>query len=249
VYDYSSLISRCEAREEEEKSQGIDTGAMMLRRLSPRLERDFFPKFQELGWQFSRRLKSISTVDDFDSYHHEFVSAFRDTIKARSGTVVSYGEAQQPINIFLKDYTENARLTAVSGASRLNGWLHATLDGVIIYYFQSFFREDFLEHIGPYQAACGGFDAGRSAPFHRRDTSHSQLTQLMFFGRDTYHAWQSWFRQIFPARPALLDAVWSIARQDLFAEGPYWTMPQTRDENSWRGKIIRFLSAGPDEML
>ncbi len=116
MYDYTSLIDGCRLREDEEITQGIDTGAMMLGRLASRLEKNFFPKFQELGWQFSRHLRSISTVSEFDDFHHRFVNAFRDTIKTRSGTVASYGEAQQPINIFLKDYVDNIHLLKASEA-------------------------------------------------------------------------------------------------------------------------------------
>ena len=249
MYDYSSLLRSCHDREEQEISQNIDVGAMILGRLSPRLERDFFPKFQELGWQFSRRLRSINTSDEFDSYHHDFVVAFRDTIKTRSGTIISYGEAQQPINIFLRDYVDDIHILGASEAACLRKCLHVTLDGVMIYYLQSFFREDYLAHIGPHLDACGYFDSGRVTSFHHQDISQSQLTQLLFIGRETYYAWQQWFRQIYPNRPVLLDAIWSIARQTLFAGGMYWTAPKSKDEHSLMGKLSRLLNMGQNEVF
>ena len=249
MYDYSSLIRGCHDREEEETAQDIDTGAVILRRLSTRLERDFFPKFQELGWQFSRRLRSLSTAEEFDAHHHEFVTAFRDTIKTRHGTVISYGEAQQPVNIFLKDYVDNIHLLGASEAIRLRGCLHVTMDGVMIYYLQSFFHEDYARHIAPHNDACGYFDSGRVAHFHRQDLSQSQLTQLLFISRDTYYAWQSWFRQIYPNRPSLLDAIWSIARKTLFTGGIYWSAPANKDDQSIMGKFFRFLSLGQNEIF
>jgi len=247
MYDYSSLIRNCHDREEEEIKQDIDTGAMILRRLSARLEKDFFPKFQELGWQFSRQLRSLNTQAEFDAYHHEFVTAFRDVIKTRSGTVISYGEAQQPINIFLKDYVDKINLLGTSEAARLRQYLHVTIDGVMIYYFQSFFHEDYLQHIAPHSNACGYFDSGRVASFHRQDLSQSQLIQLLFISRDNYRAWQYWFRQIYPNRPSLLDAVWSVARKTLFADGLYWNTPSPQDKHSFMGKIFKLLDLGPSE--
>ena len=247
MYDYTSLIRSCHDREEEEAAQGIDVGAMMLGSLSSRLERDFFPKFQELGWQYSRRFRSIATTEEFDGYHHGFVTAFRETIKTRSGMVASYGEAQQPVNIFLKDYLENTSLVAAADHARLNRFLHVTLDGVMIYYLQSFFREDYLRHIGPESDACGYFDSGKVTSFHHQDTSPSQLKELLFIGRNTYRAWQNWFRQIYPSRPALLDAIWSIARQTLFAGGIYWSAPQQHEERSLTGRILKLLNIGRDD--
>lgn len=248
MFDYNSLINECRHREEEEKTQGIDIGAIMLGRLASRLERDFFPKFQELGWQASRRLSSIRTLDDFDNFHHEFIESFRTEIKTRSGTIVSYGEAQQPVNVFLKDYVENIQSLGAEATERLRKFLHVTLDGMVIYYLQSFFREDYLRYIGPHRDACGHFDSGRGLSFHQQDTSQSQLIQLLFIGRDTYYAWQSWFRSISPECPSLLDSIWSIARQTLFSRGPYWTMPPLEEDRSWKGKILKFLGAGEDEL-
>ncbi len=249
MYNYGSLISSCHDREEEEIAQAIDTGAMMLRRLSPRLERNFFPKFQELGWQYSRRLRSLHTSAEFDDYHHEFVTAFRDTIKTRSGTVISYGEAQQPINIFLKDYVDNIHLLGTEEAARLRQYIHVTMDGVMIYYFQSFFREDYLRHIAPYHNASGCFDNCHAPSFHHQDLSQSQLTQLLFFSRDTYCAWQSWFRQIYPSRPSLLDAVWSIARKTLFSGGLYWSAPSPQNDHSLKGRLFKLLNLGRSEVF
>ena len=249
MYDYSSLIRSCHDREQQETSREIDTGAMMLKRLSSRLERDFFPKFQELGWQYSRPLRSIESADEFDTHHHAFVTAFRETIKARNGTVISYGEAQQPINIFLRDYVDNIHLLGTSEANRLRQYLHVTMDGVMIYYLQSFFNEDHMRYIAPHNDACGYFDSGHPTPFYRQDLSQSQLTQLLFIGRETYYAWQNWFRQIYPNRPSLLDAIWSIARQTLFSRGLYWSPPSPRDEHSLLGKFFRFLELGQSEIF
>jgi hypothetical protein len=216
MYDYQSLIQQCQAREQEEKTRGIEIGSMVLTRLSGRLEKDFYPKYQDLAWQFSRRLRSVNTIAEFDDFHRSFVQTFRETVKSRSGTTISYGEAQQPVNVFLKEYVEKSEILNEAASSCLKPFLHVTLDGVIIYYLQCFFREDYLKYIGALDDACGYLGTGRITSFRNKDVSQSQLNQMLFFDARVYYAWQSWFRRIFPSRPVLLDSVWSISRQTLF---------------------------------
>jgi hypothetical protein len=119
----------------------------------------------------------------------------------------------------------------------------------MIYYMQSFFRDDYMQRIEPHNDSCGYIEGGRLAPFHQQDISPSQLMQLLFIGRETYYAWQSWFRQVNPSRPSMLDAIWSIARQTLFSGGLYWGTPKAADDNSLKGRILRFLSMTQYEPL
>jgi 3-oxoacyl-ACP reductase-like protein len=95
----------------------------------------------------------------------------------------------------------------------LSPWLHVTLDGIIIMYMQSFFREDYNTFIAPLNKLCGQIDIYDVTQYRARDISESLQTQLMFINHEVYSAWQSWFRSISPNRPVLLDSVWSIARQ------------------------------------
>lgn len=217
MYNYTQLIESCREREREEKARGIEIGPIVLSRLEKRLERNFFSKFQELGWSFSKRLKSVGCQSEFDSFHHSFVQSFRQEIRGRSGTQISYGEAQKPVNIFLKEYVEKSGLLDKSRVELLSPLLHVTLDGVMILYLESFFRDDYQSFIAPVDAACGHIETEKLTSFHKKDISESHLTQLMFFNYEVYAAWQAWFRRIFPERPVLLDAVWSIARNTLLA--------------------------------
>lgn len=215
MYDYTHLIQLCRQREQEEFETGFEPGREILSRVNKKLERNFWPKFQELGWQFSKKLKLVTTIEEFDAYQHEFVQTIRDEIHSRNGTVISYGEAQKPVNVFLKEYVEKSNLLDISIVKRLSPFLHVTLDSVIILYFQSFFREDYLRYIAPLNNYCGQIETEKIVSFHKKDISESSLAQLMFFNREVYNAWQSWFRLICPERPVLLDAVWAISRRTL----------------------------------
>jgi len=212
---YDTLIQKCLEREKEETKKRAEIGSVILSRLEKRLERQFFPKFQELSFIFALKLKSVSSCEEFDLFHRSFIQAFRQDIKTRGGTIVSYGEAQKPVNIFLKEYVERSKLLDAALADRLSPMLHVTLDGIIIMYMQSFFREDFNSFIAPVSQVCGLIDIYDITQYRNKDISESLQNQLMFINHEVYTAWQSWFRSILPERPVLLDTVWSIARKTL----------------------------------
>ena len=157
---YDNLIQKCCEREKEEQRKGAEIGPIILSRLEKRLERNFFSKFQELGYPFALKLKSISSREEFDLFHRSFIQAFRQEIKTRGGTIVSYGEAQKPINIFLKEYVEKSKLLDAAQAARLSPMLHVTLDGVVVSYMQSFFREEYDAFIAPSSKSTGTSTSG-----------------------------------------------------------------------------------------
>jgi len=212
---YETLLQKCLEREKEETKKGVEIGSVILSRLEKRLERQFFPKFQELSFRFALKLKSVNSREEFDLFHRSYIQAFRQDIKTRGGTVVSYGEAQKPVNIFLKEYVEKSKLLDVALAERLRPLLHVTLDGIIIMYMQSFFREDYNAFIASVIKVCGLIDLYDVTQYRNKDISESLQAQLMFINHEVYTAWQSWFRSISPERPVLLDTVWSIARKAL----------------------------------
>jgi hypothetical protein len=212
---YDTLIQKCLEREKEETKKGNKIGSVILSRLEKRLERQFFPKFQELSFIFALKLKSVSSREEFDLFHRSFIQAFRQDIKTRGGTIVSYGEAQKPVNIFLKEYVERSKLLDAALVDRLSPMLHVTLDGIIIMYMQSFFREDYNSFIAPVSQVCGLIDIYDITQYRNKDISESLQNQFMFINHEVYTAWQSWFRSILPERPVLLDTVWSIARKTL----------------------------------
>ena len=84
-------------------------------------------------------------------------------------------------------------------------------------YMQSFFREDYNTFIAPVSRVCGLIDTFDITQYRNKDISDSLQTQLMFINHEIYSAWQLWFRNISPARPVLLDTVWSIARRTLLS--------------------------------
>jgi hypothetical protein len=212
---YETLLQKCLEREKDETKKGSEIGKVILSRLEKRLERQFFPKYQELSFRYALKLKSVTSREEFDLFHRSFIHEFRQEIKTRGGTIVSYGDAQKPVNIFLKEYVEKSKLLDAVLTSHLSPLLHVTLDGITIMYMQSFFREDYNAFIAPVSKLCGLIDTFDVTQYRHKDISESLQNQLMFINHEIYTAWQSWFRSILPERPVLLDAVWSIARKTL----------------------------------
>ena len=210
--EYQHLLHCCREREQEERRRGFETGTIVMARFARIMEHDFFPRFQQLAWEHSQRLKTAVSVTEFDDHHHHFVEELRQGIKAHNGTVVPYGEAQQPVNIFLKEYIEKSGILPEADSLRLIPFLHVTLDGVIILYLRALFQQDYMRHI------TDGEQPLPSVPFEREEISPSSLRQLLSFGREEYQAWQEWFRHISPVRPVLLDSIWSISRQTLLGQ-------------------------------
>ncbi len=212
--DYENLIRCCRERENEEKRRGFEAGPILLSRLSRLMERNFLPKLQELAWQYSQEFRPVSSLEEFDACHHRFVQSFLQQVKSRSGGSVSYGEAQQAVNVFLKEYVESSQILPADESCRLSPFLHVTLDGVVILYLQSFFRDDYLHYVAP---TITGGDRFPEPSFHMKDVNENSLRRLLAFDCGQYSAWQAWFRSIAPERPVLLDAVWSLARLKLMS--------------------------------
>ena len=212
MHEYQHLLHCCREREQEEHRRGFETGTIVMARFTKLMEHNFLPMFQQMAWEHSQKVKTAVSIDEFDESHHHFVEGLRQGIKARNGTVVSYGEAQQPVNIFLKEYVEKSGILPEPDSQRLIPFLHVTLDGVIIMYLRSLFRMDYLRHVVP------GGETADPIPFEREEVNPANLRQLLSFDREHYRAWQGWFRRISPGRPVLLDSIWSISRQTLLGQ-------------------------------
>lgn len=210
--DYSKLIQRCKDHEDEALVKGAAMGAVILSRMAPRLEKDSVRKFQDLAWRLSKGLKGILTVNDFDAYHSGFMESFRNTIKSKDGRKPSYGEAQKPINVFLKTYVDRSSLPDAATAAKLRPFLHVPLDSIMIKYFRKNFRQDYDRYIVPAHHEMNK-RLKVTTPTFTGKIPDTMLSELQFIFQGTYFAWQKWFRDICPNKPLLLDTIWSLERK------------------------------------
>jgi hypothetical protein len=116
------------------------------------------------------------------------VEKTRSTIGTTSrGEKISYGQAQKPVNVFLKVYVDWAGLPKPEIAVRLRPYLHVPLDSVVMKYI----RYHFPQH---YQK------------FNLRITSLSEM------GREQHYSWQKCLRELNPKKPLIVDVFWAINR-------------------------------------
>ena len=209
--DYLSLIQHLQSTESEVIAKELAGGEMMLGRMVPRLEKDCIPKFQAAAWQYAGKLLQISSLNDFDAFHREFVAFFRQQIKNKDGEDASYGEAQKPINLFLKSYVDRFAIPGETVRQRLRPFLHVPLDSVIIGYFRSHFSDDYKRHIGLVHAQINEFIKDKNPQFSGK-IPDGLLSQLQHLHEREYFAWQHWFREIHPPRPVLIDNLWFFER-------------------------------------
>ena len=209
--DYDSMIQHLKNTESEVIAKELAGGEMMLGRMVPRFEKNCIPKFQDLAWQYSKKLIRITSLTDFDAFHWDFIAVFCQRIRSKDGEAASYGEAQKPINLFLKSYVDRFAVLGEVVTRRLRPFLHVPLDSVIIGYFRSNFRKDYDRHIAPVHRQINQLMKVQH-PEVSANMPDGLLSQLQYLQENEYLAWQNWFREIYPERPVLIDNLWFFER-------------------------------------
>jgi len=136
-------------------------------------------------------LGRITCQQDFDEFHYEFLQEFMSTVKRPKGEPVVYGQAQKPLNVFLKVYVDWASLPNQEVAGRIRPLLHVPLDSILMGQVKRLFPVLCDKIVGPAYA-------GHAPPVQLRLVDHEKK----------YLAWQACFRAICPDKPVLLDVLW-----------------------------------------
>jgi len=210
--DYSNLINRCKDNEEEAIIKGAAMGAVILSRMGPIYQKGAVSIFQNLAVQYAGRLKEINTIEEFDKFHEEFIESVHASIKNNEGNSLSYGEAQKSINVFLKTYVDRGNHPDIETAKRLKPFLHVPLDSVMINHFRKNFKLGYAEYIAPYHNKINQEIKERNPTFTGK-IPDATLSKLIYIFQDVYLAWQTWFRDIYPDKPILLDTIWALERE------------------------------------
>ncbi|MBI4282412.1 MAG: hypothetical protein HY672_02865 [Chloroflexi bacterium] len=169
-------------------------------------------RFEELAWGEVQKLVHVKSLDEFDEFHDQFVNEVLETITTNKGEKVSYGEAQKPINVFLKVYVGHANLPDIALATRLRPFLHVPLDSVMMKYFRDNFRTQYKEFVPPViNRNLREFERLKGTPIRLGDRLFLKLAMIL--SREHYYAWQDLFRSLYPENPVLLDFVWSRERR------------------------------------
>jgi len=138
------------------------------------------------------QLDQISCRQDFEEFHREFLKEFMGEVKknAKGGPVV-HGQAQKPLNVFLKVFVHWASRPNHEVAERIRPLLHVPLDSVLMREVKRRFPEQCQQIVKPAYGGC-------SPPAQLRHVDDV----------NKYLAWQTCFRAICPDRPIVLDVLW-----------------------------------------
>jgi len=130
----------------------------------------------------------------------------------------SYGQAQKPLNVFLKVYVDWAKQPARELAEHLTPLLHVPLDIVMTKFMKKEFSDD-------YEAAIGAPRRQRlervtervkmvSATMPRAVARHlvgNEFSLTAIDNKEMYVRWQDFFRTLWPGKPVQLDIIWAQA--------------------------------------
>ena len=151
--------------------------------------------FTKIVDQRLRHLGRITCQHDFEQFHQEFLQELLAKVKTAKGKPFVYGQAQKPLNVFLKVFVDWASLPNQEVAGRLRPLLHVPLDSILMGEVKRRFRDECDRIVRPAYEGC------------------EPCTQLSAVdSAEKYLAWQACFRDIYPARPVLLDVLWYLGR-------------------------------------
>jgi len=141
-------------------------------------------------------LPGIRTRDEFERLHEKWVGQLQAVLKTASRAHLSYGQGQKSLNVALKFIVDWASRPDARTADRIRPWLHCPLDRVVMEYLYKQFSDHYRSRIESFYPRVYG----------------QQLFSLASMNAEAYRAWQDWIRDLFPAKPVILDVVWVFER-------------------------------------
>lgn len=132
---------------------------------------------------------------------------------------LSYGQAQKPLNVFLKVYVDWAKLPSRELAEKLTPALHCPLDSVVMKFIKREFPDVYKERIASVRrhkldrvAERAREIAGRSSRAVAQRIVGNEFS-LAAIDREIYLQWQALFRSLWPGKPGQLDLIWTLERR------------------------------------
>ncbi len=181
----------------EEEDRSI-TRTMAFMSYNPSIGRVFekggVKKFQKVAVKMVRLLPAVKAQEVFDALHDKYVNKVISNIETCRGSRASYGQAQKPINVFLKLYVDWAHRPNPSIRKRLLPWLHVPLDSILMKTIK-------LKYSGWYREDITPFIIEKTQTF-----SLSKIDKRM------YYRWQTFFRSKYPKKPLVFDIAWALNR-------------------------------------
>lgn len=155
----------------------------------------------------------------FDGWHSNMCARILAEFKTAKGEKLSYGQAQKPLNVFLKVYVDWAKLPTRELADKLTPALHCPLDSVVMKFIRREFPDAYEERIASVRrhklervAERAREIAGSSSRAVARRIVGNEFS-LAAIDKEIYLQWQALFRSLWPGKPVQLDVIWALERK------------------------------------
>jgi hypothetical protein len=183
------------------------------------LEKGAVDRFADLMVQTVPKFYGLVSRGRFDEVHAEACEQILMLFKTNRGNTLSYGQAQKPLNVFLKVYVDWARQPSKELADRLTPLLHVPLDSLLMGFIAREFTEQYGSLIAPIRKrlACLISQRMKAAEKNVERMLLSDEFSLVGLNREMYQAWQELLRRLYPAKPVALDLIWVSERSRLRA--------------------------------
>jgi len=179
------------------------------------LEKGGVDRFADLVLETIPKFYGLVTRDHFESVHAAACDRILASFKTNRGDTLSYGQAQKPLNVFLKVYVDWAGQPNAELAQKLRPLLHVPLDSLLMEFIAKEFSQEYRDRIGRLRARLAEYVAQRLNNTTSRMVKRVLLGQefaLVGLNKEIYLAWQDLLRSLWPGKPVELDIIWVLER-------------------------------------
>ena len=176
-------------------------------------------RFADLMADEIPKIYSALIEGSFDDWHSRMCARILADFKTAKGENLSYGQAQKPLNVFLKVYVDWAKLPAREVAEKLTPALHCPLDSVVMKFIKREFPDVYEERIASVRrhklervAERAREIAGSSSGAVAKRIVGNEFS-LAAIDKEIYLQWQALFRSLWPGKPVQLDLIWALERR------------------------------------
>jgi hypothetical protein len=224
--DKSQLASLLSGREREAI---IRTLAMMAYNpaIGRVLEKGGVGKFADLMVEIMPKLCGTATREHVDAIHSETCDRILSEFKTNRNQSLSYGQAQKPLNVFLKVYVDWAKHPDPQLAEKVAPLLHVPLDSLLMKFIAREFKEEYATKILSLRRRITDVALERLKQ-HLPDSTPRMVQQALLgnefsltgINKEIYLAWQDLLRSLWPGKPLMLDIIWVLERAKVpYSEG------------------------------
>jgi hypothetical protein len=165
------------------------------------------------------KIYSALIQGSFDDWHSSMCARILAEFKTAKGEKLSYGQAQKPLNVFMKVYVDWAKLPSRELAEKLTPALHCPLDSVVMKFIKREFPDAYEERIALVRrhkldrvAERAREIAGGSSRAVAKRIVGNEFS-LAAIDKEIYLQWQGLFRSLWPGKPVQLDLIWALERR------------------------------------